>query len=139
MLATIELLLPNFIEEISLKHLHMTLALLSILFFSLRFFWLLKGSEQLQKKWVKVLPHIIDTFLLLLGIGLMMALSLYPAEQPWLAEKIIGLVAYILTGYYTLKLARNKIMQVIGYLGALGWFLMIVKLAVTKQALFLSL
>lgn len=119
-----------------MKHLHMTLALISIALFSLRFFWLLAGSEQLQKKWVKITPHVIDTLLLAFGVALAVKLSMSPFEQMWLAEKIVAIFAYIFTGYYTLKLARNKSMQIFGYLGANAWMILVIKLAMTKQAVF---
>ena len=121
-----------------MKHLHMTLALLSVLLFTLRFAWTLLGSGQLEKKWVKITPHIIDTFLLVIGFVMMMKLSINPLEQLWLAEKLMAVIAYIFTGYYTLKLARNKALQIIGYLGAIGWVMLIVRIAMTKQNLFLS-
>jgi len=119
-----------------MKHLHMTLAMVSIALFSLRFMWTLMSSKQLQKKWVKVVPHIIDTFLLLLGIGMAVQLSLNPIENLWLAEKIIAIFAYIFTGLYALKFARNKSMQIMGYLGAVGWFMLIVRIAMTKETVF---
>jgi uncharacterized membrane protein SirB2 len=118
------------------KHIHMTLALISIALFSLRFIWLLLGSEQLQKKWVKITPHIVDTLLLVLGFVLAIKLSMSPMEHLWLAEKLLAVVAYIFTGYYTLKLARNKPMQIIGYIGAMGWVVLIIRLAMTKQTVF---
>ena len=77
-------------------------------------------------------------FLLIIGITLAVKLHLNPMEQMWLAEKILALLAYIFTGYYTLKLARNKPMQILGYLGAMGWVMLIVRLAMTREALFLS-
>jgi uncharacterized membrane protein SirB2 len=118
------------------KHLHMTLALVSIVLFSLRFIWLLGGSDQLQKKWVKITPHIIDTLLLAVGIALAVKLSISPFEHMWLAEKIVAIAAYIFTGYYTLKLARNRVMQIIGYIGAMGWIVLVIRLAMTKQTMF---
>ena len=62
-------------------------------------------------------------------------LHLNPTEQMWLAEKLFAIVAYIFTGYYTLKLARNKTMQIIGYLGAMGWVMLVVRLAMTKETI----
>jgi len=118
------------------KHLHITLAVLSVSLFTLRFIWLLANSAKLQAKWVKITPHIIDTLLLIVGIALMAKLYINPLEQLWLAEKLIALFAYIFTGYYTLKLARNRTMQIIGYLGAMGWVMLIVKLAMTREPLF---
>jgi uncharacterized membrane protein SirB2 len=54
----------------------------------------------------------------------------------WLAEKIVAIAAYIFTGYYTLKLARNRVMQIIGYIGAMGWIVLVIRLAITKQTMF---
>ena len=118
------------------KHLHMTLAVLSISLFTLRFIWLLANSAKLQAKWVKVTPHIIDTLLLSLGVVMAVQYSMNPLEQLWLGEKILAVFAYIFTGYFTLKLARNKPMQIIGYLGAIGWVMLIVRLAMTREPLF---
>lgn len=118
------------------KHLHMTIALISIALFTLRFIWTLMGSAQLDKKWVKISPHIIDTLLLTLGVVLAIQLYLNPIEHLWLGEKLIAVIAYIFTGYYTLKLARNKTMQIIGYLGAMGWVMLVIRLAMSKENVF---
>ena len=92
----------------------------------------------MTEKWLKISPHVIDTFLLIAGISLAVKLHMNPMEQMWLAEKILALLAYIFTGYYTLKLARNKPMKILGYLGAIGWVMLIVKLAMTREALFFT-
>lgn len=117
-------------------HLHMTLAVLSISLFTLRFIWTLANSSNLQAKWVKITPHIVDTLLLAIGVGMAVQYSINPVEQLWLGEKILAVIAYIFTGYFTLKLARNKPMQIIGYLGAMGWVMLIVRLAMTREPLF---
>jgi len=117
-------------------HLHMTLAVLSIALFTLRFIWLLSNSAKLSAKWVKIAPHIVDTLLLTVGVGLAVKYSINPLEQLWLGEKLLAVIAYIFTGYYTLKLARNKTMQIIGYLGAMGWVMLIIRLAMTRESLF---
>jgi len=114
----------------------MTIAALSVALFILRFVWLMLGSENINKKWVKISPHIIDTLLLLIGVMMAVKLAINPFEQLWLAEKILAIIAYIFTGYYTLKLARNNMFKVIGFLGALGWFMLIVRIAMTKQTVF---
>jgi len=118
------------------KHLHMTIAIISIALFTLRFIWTLMGSAQLNKKWIKISPHIIDTILLTLGVVLAVKLSINPMENIWLGEKLLAVIAYIFTGYYTLKLARNRTMQIIGYLGAMGWVMLVIRLAMTKESVF---
>ena len=120
-----------------MKHLHMTLAAITIILFTYRFALTLMNSAQLDKKWLKISPHIVDTFLLLLGVGMAVKLAINPLEYLWLAEKIIAIIFYIFTGYYTLKLARNRTMQVIGYLGAMGWIMLAIRVAMTKQTVFL--
>ncbi|WP_044839334.1 SirB2 family protein [Thalassomonas viridans] len=119
------------------KHLHMTLAVLSIALFTLRFVWTLTGSDWLTKKAVKITPHVIDTLLLALGVAMAVKLAINPLEQLWLGEKLLAVIAYIFTGYYTLKLARNRMMQFIGYLGAMGWVMLVFRLAMTKETMFL--
>ncbi|WP_281558613.1 SirB2 family protein [Thalassomonas sp. RHCl1] len=119
------------------KHLHMTLAVLSIALFTLRFVWTLTESAWLTKKVVKITPHVIDTLLLALGVAMAVKLMINPLEQLWLGEKLLAVVAYIFTGYYTLKLARNRMMQFIGYLGAMGWVMLVFRLAMTKETMFL--
>ena len=119
-----------------MKHFHMLLAVVSILLFTLRFVWLIKESDMLAKKWVKITPHVVDTLLLAIGVTMAMKLAINPAEQLWLAEKLMAIVAYIFTGFYTLKWARNRTMQYFGYLGAMGWMVLIFRIAQTKETFF---
>ena len=120
-----------------MKHLHMTLAAISVGLFVLRFIWSLMHSTQLNKKWVKITPHIVDTFLLTVGVVMWIQLALNPFEQMWFAEKLLGVIAYIFTGIYTLKFARNNMMKIFGFLGAIGWVMLVGRVAITKQGMFL--
>ena len=116
----------------------MMLAVFSVGLFTFRFILLLLESKKLNNKWLKISPHIIDTLLLTVGIILAVKLHINPLEQLWLAEKLLAIAAYIFTGYYTLKLARNRTMQIIGYLGAMGWVMLVVRLAMTREVMFFS-
>ena len=73
-----------------LKHLHMTIADISILLFTFRFVLMLAQSKKLEAKWLKIAPHVIDTLLLVFGISLAVQLSLNPVEHTWLLEKILA-------------------------------------------------
>ena len=116
----------------------MTLAAISVLLFAYRFLLLFINPDKLNKKWLKISPHVVDTLLLSVGVALAIKLHFNPMEQMWLAEKLLAMVAYIFTAYYTLKLARNKAMRVLGFLGAIGWVMLIVRLAMTREALFFT-
>ncbi len=94
-----------------IKHLHITLAFASICFFCVRFAWSISNSAQLQQKWVRVFPHIVDTLLLSLGLYLMIVMKLWPTEHPWLATKLIALVVYILLGTFAIKRGKTKIVK----------------------------
>lgn len=120
---------------IALKHLHITLVAVSIIFFIVRFIWTTSQSAMLSKKWVKIVPHIIDTFLLLSAISLCVSLAQYPFVTPWLTDKFIGLLAYIVLGVIALKYAKTTVMRWIAFAGAISWVLFLVHVAITKQSL----
>lgn len=92
----------------ALKHPHMILALVSGVLFALRGCWMMVDSPLLQRRWVKIVPHINDTLLLLCAIGLMFQIDQYPFVDHWLTAKVIALVGYILAGVYALKLGKTK-------------------------------
>lgn len=91
----------------------------------------------LDKKWVKVLPHVVDTFLLVSALILCILISQYPFVQPWLTEKFIAVIAYVIMGFVSLK-GRTPFLRWVSLFGALGWIALIVKLAITKQPVFLG-
>jgi uncharacterized membrane protein SirB2 len=121
-----------------LKNLHMTIAVISVLLFTFRFALTLANSNKLTLKWLKIAPHIIDTLLLGFGVALWIQLAINPVEQLWFAEKLFAVFAYIFTGYYTLKFARNRAMQIIGFFGAISWIILIVRIAISKETVFLA-
>ena len=119
------------------KHIHLTAIALSFILFVLRFIWVMSNSGMMQQKWVKVLPHIIDTVLLLSAITLCIILTQYPIYQPWLTEKVLGLIAYIVLGLFALKLGKTKAVKTVSFIAAVAVFAMIGKIAVTKSPLIL--
>ncbi len=115
----------------ALKHTHLLLAALSVSLLFIRFVLSMRDSALLQKKLFKVLPHVIDTLLLLSAAGLMLTIQQYPFVTPWLTEKFIGLLAYIALGVMALK-GRTKALRVFAFFGALGWLALMVRVAITK-------
>jgi len=113
----------------------MTFALLSISGFLLRGYWMLQESPLLQLKPVKILPHIIDTVLLLSAVALLFVLGFGLLNQGWLVHKIALLVVYIVLGMIALgnKYSRQK--KITAFIGAVLVFFYIAGIAVTKTAL----
>ncbi len=119
----------------ALKHLHITFAALSGLLFLVRGIWMLSASPRLQARWVKIVPHVVDTLLLASAIGLAVWSSQYPGQSPWLTAKVVALVAYIVLGTIALKRGRTQAVRVSAFFGALACFAYIVAVAVTKNPL----
>lgn len=118
------------------KHLHMTAVGISIALFMIRFIYGQMNPAFLEKKWVKIVPHMVDTVLLLSAFGLCVILSQYPFAQSWLTVKVLGVIAYILTGMVALKWAKTKPIKWLGFVLALVCLIITAKVAVTKQVFF---
>ena len=67
---------------LAIQYLHISCVLLSYSLFVLRGVWMLKGSPVLQLLGVKIVPHIVDTVLLLSAITLAYQLSISPLSSP---------------------------------------------------------
>ncbi len=117
---------------IILKHLHVTFAVLSLLGFSLRGFWMLKESPMLQKKPVRILPHINDTLLLLTAIMLAIVTGFYPFVVGWVTLKVVLLVVYIVLGVFALKRGKTKQTRTVFFIAALATILAIFAIAGIK-------
>lgn len=115
------------------KHGHMLFAVISGLLFLLRGLWMLLESKMLQQKWVKVLPHVNDSLLLLFAIALCAMSHQYPFAQDWLTVKIAALVAYIGLGMVALKRGRTKSMRVVAFTAALVVYMFILSVARTHN------
>ncbi|MBR9868747.1 MAG: SirB2 family protein [Oceanospirillales bacterium] len=103
-----------------LKHTHITFAALSILFFTLRGYWMLSTPEKLKRRWVRIAPHIIDTLLLVSAIALTITVSQYPFTHSWLTAKLIALVAYIVLGTIALKRGKTRRTRTLAFIMALA-------------------
>lgn len=116
-----------------LKHVHMTSAAVSIAGFVLRGLWMLGESPMLGRRWVRVLPHVVDTVLLGSAIALAFLLRAAPGYDGWLTAKVLGLLAYIALGTVALKRGRTKGQRTAAWVAAIAVFGYIVSVAFTKD------
>jgi len=116
----------------AVKHSHMTLALISVVLFYFRFVrQQLLGKE--LAKWLKIVPHVIDTLLLTTAAILCVLLQQYPFAVEWLTYKVVFVVGYIVLAMFAMKATDKK--QAITYLSFASICLVFAaKLAVTKVA-----
>lgn len=94
---------------------------------------MISRSDTLNRKVVRILPHIIDTVLLIAAIALIVILKLDVLAQPWLLAKIAGLIAYIVLGTVAIKRGPTMQIRIIAYVSAVAVFAYIVGIAITKS------
>jgi uncharacterized membrane protein SirB2 len=121
------------LDYYTLKHFHMGCAAVSGSLFLVRGVWMLRASPQLQQRWVRIAPHLVDTLLLASAIALAAWSGQYPFVRGWLTAKVIALLGYILLGAIALKHGRTKTVRACAFIGALALFVYIGAVALTKQ------
>lgn len=112
----------------------MSTAFISISFFLVRGFWVFNHSEMMNKKWVRIVPHVNDTILLVSAIILAIGLQQYPFTHDWLTAKFIALLLYIVLGMFALKRAKEMKNKIVFFVLALLMFGYIVGVALTRTA-----
>ena len=119
----------------TVKIIHITCALISISGFVGRGILMIRESSLLSARWIKVLPHINDTVLLVSAIILASQWGWSALQMPWLLTKIMALLVYIALGVLALKKGRNKVIRTSAWLAAILTFSYIIAVAITKNPL----
>ena len=111
------------------KHMHMGMAYLSITFFIFRSILSVTESALLQNKLIKILPHIIDTLLILFAGHLMVTIQQYPFVDAWLTAKLLALFAYIIVGTIAIKRGKTAVIRLWASITAVAIFAYILGVA----------
>lgn len=112
-----------------IKGLHITCAFTSYTLFLLRGIWQLRSSLIMRQRWVRIVPHVVDTLLLTSAIALAFTIRQYPFVDAWLTFKVIGLLLYIVLGSVALKYGKNRTQRIFAWLSAQAVFAYIVLVA----------
>jgi len=118
----------------AIKLVHAGAAALSLGLFALRGAWMLRSPQRLQRGWVRIAPHVIDTVLLASALWLAWQMGV-DGTRSWLWAKVIALCAYIALGTIALKRGRTRRARIVAFAAALATFGYIVSVAVTKSPL----
>ncbi|ADJ29057.1 SirB2 family protein [Nitrosococcus watsonii] len=97
---------------LTLKYIHLTSIVTTLVLFVGRGLWMLSSSPYLQQRWVRIVPPIVDTVLLASAIGLTLVLHQYPFVNDWLTAKILALIGYIVFGSIALKYGRTRTIRI---------------------------
>lgn len=118
---------------------HLISIALSISLFVLRYGWRECHSARAHARWTRVVPPVVDTFLLLSGVGLIAKTHILPFTEQgtWLTEKLFGVIIYIALGFIALGRRRPRSQQsrFVAFLLALVVLFIIIQLAITRTPL----
>lgn len=112
---------------------HVGSVIVSYTLFFLRGIWLMQNSENLHQRWVRILPHVVDTVLLTSAIILAMLIQQDPLNDSWLTAKVVGLLAYIGLGMIAMRFGKIRRTKIIAWIAAQCVFIYIVLVALTKN------
>jgi uncharacterized membrane protein SirB2 len=117
----------------TVKFLHVGCVAISYVLFVIRGLWMIRDSELLQRRWVKIMPHLVDTVLLGSAVALAVMSRQYPWIHGWLTAKVAGLAIYIGLGTVALKRGKTRRTRIAAWLAAQAVFFYIVAVAITRQ------
>ena len=95
---------------------------------------MLRSPQRLRQRWVRIVPHVIDTVLLASALWLAWRIGA-DGTRGWLWAKVVGLVAYVVLGTIALKRGRTRGARAVAFVAALATFGYIVSVAIAKSPL----
>jgi uncharacterized membrane protein SirB2 len=119
----------------TLKLIHIACVIGSYGLFVTRGVWMLQRSPRLAQRWVRVVPHAVDTMLLASALAMVVMSRQYPFVAGWLTVKVVALVAYIGLGVIALRRGPARSAQLAAWIAAQAVFFYIVAVALTRQVL----
>lgn len=87
----------------------------------------------MQHRWLRVVPHAVDTLLLVSAIALAVIIRQYPFIDAWLSAKVIVLCLYIGLGFVALHKGKSKTTRLFAWLAAQAAFAYIVLVAINHN------
>jgi uncharacterized membrane protein SirB2 len=116
-----------------IRALHVACAAASVAGFAARGALMLAGSPLLQRRFVRVAPHVVDTLLLASALWLAWFLGQVPFVHGWITAKVLALLAYIVLGSVALKRGRTKGARAAALAAALATAAYIVAVALARD------
>lgn len=118
----------------ALKYSHLLLIVLSVLLFVFRFILRMKNSAWFESRWMKILPHLVDTTLIATGVALVFITGFIPftSTAVWMTEKLTCVLAYLALGYVALYYSKSTLFRLFAFFGALGWVYAAATIAISK-------
>ncbi len=123
------------IDYALLKLVHVSCVAASYTFFFVRGIWMMRESPLLRARWVRVLPHVVDSLLLASAITMAAMLRQYPFVAGWLTAKVLALFCYIALGVVALGRGSTRTVRIAAWIAAQVVFFYIVAVAISRDPL----
>lgn len=120
------------IDHALIKLIHISCVALSLAGFTLRSGLMLIRSPLLRRRWMRTIPHLVDSILFFSGLWMAWNLHQYPGTTPWLTAKLTALIAYVIFGAMALR-GRTRRRRYLSLLAAYGCFFYMVSVALTRN------
>jgi uncharacterized membrane protein SirB2 len=124
---------------IIVKNAHLSIILLTFIFFIINFVLMMKGSDKVNNKLLKIGPHILYTLFICTAIYMLSVnpvINLYPIVNGWVPSKLAGLVIYVLSITFALKWAKSTLWRIVGLVSAIFWLAMTIRLGFSDRLKF---
>ncbi len=99
---------------------------------------MLVDSSLLQAKPVRIIPHVVDSLLLLTALVMLFLSDWSVLTDSWLQVKLLALLIYIVLGMLALRFVKRKVFRLASWLLALLVFAYMVMVALYKTPLVLA-
>lgn len=116
-----------------LKYLHVTSVVLSLSGFVLRGVLVFRDSPRAHGNVLVFGSYLVDTVLLASALGMVWLAGYQPFSDPWLRNKLVGVLVYILLGALAIKRAPTRAMKEVFFVLALIVVSNVVVTALTKN------
>lgn len=121
-------------EYAGVRAVHLLCAGISIGLFAARGSMQIAGVDWRRWRWLRFVPHLNDTVLLLAAITLAVTSQQYPLAQTWLSAKVLALVLYVAAGSIALRADTPPRRRRLAFAVALATVAYIVLVATTRSA-----
>jgi uncharacterized membrane protein SirB2 len=118
-----------------LRALHIACAYLSLALFVLRHVLNLRNVDWRRWRSLRIMPHVVDTLLLLSAVGLATSMAQYPLVNAWLTVKVAALVVYIGLAMVALSQRHTQAVRRMAFLAAVVVFAFILSVARSRSPL----
>ncbi len=118
-----------------LKYLHIVSVAASFGLFFLRGLWVMQSYPDSQEKWVRVLPHVVDSVLVLSALSMLVMSPVKGWPGDWLTVKLALVVVYVVLALFLFRSTRGLAARFLAWLLGLLVLLFIATVAVLHNPL----